>query len=80
MKNSVLSLSNYRTHALDQATYTKAQGSSYFSGAAEWSAAQDCGCTGQLPGVKLCIFEKEQGYLTIIHKDTHYTPIKQINM
>lgn len=63
MNNSVLSLSNYCTQALDQATYMKAQGSSYFSGAAEWPEVQDCGSAGQLPGVKQSIFEKEKGYL-----------------
>lgn len=63
MSNSLLSLSNQRTRALDQGTYKKAQGSNYFSGAAEWPAAENCGCTGQLPGVKQGISEKEQAYL-----------------
>lgn len=49
MCNSLLSLSNYCTHVLVQGTYTEAQGCTYFSGGAEWPAAEDCGCTGQLP-------------------------------
>lgn len=51
MNNSMHSLSNYRRDALDQGTYTKAQGSSYFSGVVEWPTEQDCGCTGQLPAL-----------------------------
>lgn len=53
--------------ALDQGTYTEAQGCSYFSGAAaEWPAAEDCVCSGQLPGVKQGISEKRASTLELI--------------
>lgn len=62
MSNSPHSLSNYRTCALVQGTYTKAQGSTYFSGGAEWPAAENCGCTGQLPlaSLKMLVFTGQE--------------------